>query len=128
MNKWLAMLIGMTLVSVSTLSQANEVQDQMMVIAKNYGTILSTNSPDEFKQGLAAMKDAATKAQQGVPDKLKGQDKDSASMKDYRHGLDVFMGEIDGAKALADAGQLDKAKEAAQQFKMTRNEYHQKYK
>lgn len=128
MNKWLAMFVGVGLMSVSLLGQANEVENQMVIIAKNYRLVLGTDSPDEFKQGLAEMKQAAIKAQQNVPDKLAKEDKDSADMKDYRHGLDVLVGEIDAAKALADAGDMDKAKQAAEQFKLTRDEYHKKYK
>lgn len=128
MNKWLAMFVGVGLMSVSLLGQANEVENQMVIIAKNYRLVLGTDSPEEFKQGLAEMKQAAIKAQQNVPDKLAKEDKDSADMKDYRHGLDVLVGEIDAAKALADAGDMNKAKQAAEQFKLTRDEYHKKYK
>lgn len=128
MNKWLAMFVGAALMSTSLLGQANEVENQMVIIAKNYRLVLGTDSPDEFKQGLAAMKEAALNAQQNVPDKLAKEDKDSAEMKDYRHGLDVLVGEINAAKAFADAGDMDKAKQAAEQFKLTRDEYHKKYK
>ncbi len=41
--------------------------------------------------------------------------------------MDVLIGEIDGALALADQGKLDEAKQAAQDFKDTRNTYHKKY-
>ena len=128
MNKWLVALIGMAVMVTSVASRANAVEDQMKLIASNYRIVLKTDSPEEFKQGLMAMKQAATLAEQGVPDKLKGQDKDSASMKDFRHGLTTLIGEIDSAKALADAGQFDQAKQAAEQFKQTRDEYHKKYK
>ncbi|MCD1125939.1 cytochrome b562 [Jinshanibacter sp. LJY008] len=128
MRKWLVAAIGLTVLATSALAQANGVDEQMKLIAKNYRTVLNTNSPDEFKQGLAAMKQAAQKAQQGTPDKLAGQEKDSASMKDFRHGLDTLIGEIDGATALADSGKFDQAKQAAEQFKQTRDQYHKKYK
>ncbi|GKX50150.1 cytochrome b562 [Budvicia aquatica] len=128
MNKWLVALLGIAAMATSAVSQANVVQDQMKLIASNYRTVLKADSPEEFKQGLEAMKQAATLAEQGTPSKLEGQDKDSASMKDFRHGLTTLIGEIDSAKALADAGQFEQAKQAAEQFKLTRDEFHKKYK
>lgn len=128
MNRGLMALVGMAVMVISVASRANALEDQMKLIASSYRTVLKTDSPEEFNQELMIMKQATILAEQEIPNKLKGQDKDSTSMKDYRQGLTMLIDEIDSAKALVDAGQFDRAKQAAEQFKQLRSEYHKKYK
>ncbi|AHM71873.1 cytochrome b562 [Yersinia hibernica] len=127
MGKTIMALIAAALLSASSLAMAASVADNMDTIAENYGKVLKADSTDVIKQGLQAMRVAAQDAQRGIPTKLKDKAADSPEVKDFRHGLDLLIGQIDGALALADQGKLDDAKNAAQDFKPTRDTYHKKY-
>ncbi|CFQ42027.1 MULTISPECIES: cytochrome b562 [Yersinia] len=127
MSKKMMALMAAVLLSASTLAMAASVADNMDTIAENYGKVLKADSTDVIKQGLAAMRVAALDAQKGIPGKLKSKGEGSAEVKDFRHGLDLLIGQIDGALALANQGKLDDAKKAAQDFKPTRDTYHKKY-
>lgn len=48
-------------------------------------------------------------------------------MKDFRHGLDQLIGQIDQSLALANQGKLAEAKQVAQGFKQTRDANHKKF-
>ncbi|SQI42539.1 Soluble cytochrome b562 precursor [Leminorella richardii] len=128
MNKWLIGLMAAGALTFGAAVNASDVEAPMKSLAKNYRAVLNADSAEAFKEGLAAMKQAAQEAKQGTPTKLEGKASDSAEVTDYHHGIDVLIGEIDGAQALVDEGKLDEAKKAAEQFKVTRDEYHKKYK
>ena len=127
MGKQMMALMAAVLLSASTLAMAASVSDNMETIAENYGKVLKADSTDVMKEGLQAMRAAAQDAQKGIPTKLISKGEGSAEVKDFRHGLDLFIGQIDGALALANQGKLDEAKKAAQDFKPTRDTYHKKY-
>ncbi|MDN0115697.1 cytochrome b562 [Yersinia intermedia] len=127
MGKKMMALMAAVLLSASTLAMAASVSDNMETIAENYGKVLKADSTDVMKEGLQAMRAAAQDAQKGIPTKLISKGEGSAEVKDFRHGLDLFIGQIDGALALANQGELDEAKKAAQDFKPTRDTYHKKY-
>ena len=127
MGKTVMALIAAALLSASSLAMAASVADNMDTIAENYGKVLKADSTDVIKKGLQAMRVAALDAQKGIPTKLKDKAEDSPEVKDFRHGLDTLVGQIDGALALADQGKLDEAKKAAQDFKPTRDTYHKKF-
>ncbi|CNL60341.1 cytochrome b562 [Yersinia aldovae] len=127
MGKKMMALMAAVLLIASTVAMAASVADNMETIAENYGKVLKSASTDVVKQGLEAMRAAAQDAQKGIPTKLKSKGEGSAEVKDFRHGLDLLIGQIDGALALANQGKTDEAKKAAQDFKLTRDTYHKKY-
>lgn len=123
----IAALAVSTLLLTSVQASAKDVAEDMDTMAEQYKSALGAKDSQAFKTALTAMRAAALDAQQGVPPKLEGEAADSASMKDYRHGYDVLVGQIDAAIKLADEGKLTEAQAAAEGFKATRNEYHKKF-
>lgn len=130
MRKSLLSLAAVALLSANSLAFAADIDvgDAMDDLSDHYKTALKADNPQDFKQALEGMKTAAKEAQQGTPPKLEKEPADGEKMKDYRHGLEILIGEINKAEQLADAGQFQQAKQAAENFKETRNTYHKKYK
>lgn len=128
MSKWLIGLVGVLFLIGGSSTMANEIATQMDIINKNYGAAMKTDSAAEFVLAMETMRSAALKAQQGTPDKLAKEDKNSANMQDFRLGLSTLISEIDGAKVLAEQGQLAQAKQAAEEFKKTRDANHKRFK
>jgi len=128
MRKHLIALVTVTLLACSAQVMAADLSTDMDTIADNYGKIMKTSDAKAFTDGLAKMKAAAQDAKNDTPDKLKGKAPDSPEIKDYHHGLDTLIGQIDKAAELAKAGKLDQAKKEAEGFKATRNENHKKFK
>ncbi|MBS0849123.1 cytochrome b562 [Citrobacter sp. JGM124] len=128
MRKHLIAMVTMSALLLSSVSAlANDVGEDMDILAENYNSVLTAKEAATLKKALANMRAAAQDAQKGVPPKLENESADSIAMKDYRHGFDILMTQIDDAMKLADEGKVDEAKAAAASFKATRNEYHKKY-
>lgn len=127
MRKQLIAMLAVSSVLLSGAAFAKDVGDDMDIIAKNYKTVLSTKDAAELKTSLGNMREAALDAQKGTPPKLENEAADSANMKEYRHGFDILVGQIDGALKLANEGKVAEAQAAAADFKTTRDTYHKKF-
>ncbi len=127
MRKQLIAMLAVSSVLLSGAAFAKDVGDDMDIIAKNYKTVLSTKDAAELKTSLSNMREAALDAQKGTPPKLENEAADSANMKEYRHGFDILVGQIDGALKLAYEGKVQEAQAAAGEFKATRDTYHKKF-
>lgn len=92
---------------------ADDLGQDMEMIAKNYDIFQNTQNPAQAVDALSAMQQAVLDAKKSIPMTLIGEPDHSPKVQQYQKGLDDLNAELTQTVAMVKAGHLQQAREQA---------------
>jgi len=112
--KKIGRLIGtIVLACIMQSSFADDLGQDMEMIAKNYDIFQNTQNPAQAVDALSAMQQAVLDAKKSIPMTLIGEPDHSPKVQQYQKGLDDLNAELTQTVAMVKAGHLQQAREQA---------------